>query len=392
MDRFKEVNDTLGHIFGDKLLETAAKRILSCVRDTDTVARLGGDEFTVILTNLENSEDVERVALSILTVMVEPFVLDDEHSFISASIGITIYPTDAEDMSQLLQNADQAMYFAKNNGRNCYSYFTAAMQNAAHYRLNLANDLRKALEKQQFEVYYQPIVELKSGRINKAEALIRWRHPSKGLINPALFIPVAEENGLIHDIGDWIFKQAIRQVQILRKNINPNFQISINRSPVQFLRSDGSGFNWTTYLDSLDMAGNCITIDITESLLLDATALTSEKLCAYRDAGVQIALDDFGTGYSSLSYLQKYAINYLKIDKSFVDNLTDHSNNLVLCEAMILMAHKLGMQVVAEGIETLQQSDLLKRIGCDYGQGYLFSKPVPSDEFAKLFPYPTADP
>ena len=391
LDKFKEINDTLGHILGDKLLETTAKRIMSCVRDTDTVARLGGDEFTVILTDLEHSEDVERVAQSILALMQEPFALNDEQCCISASIGITIYPTDAADIGHLMQNADQAMYAAKNNGRNCYSYFTTAMQNAAQYRLSMTHDLRQALAKQQFQVYYQPIVDLKTGRIDKAEALIRWHHPTKGLINPASFIPVAEENGLIHEIGDWVFKQAILHVELLRKHINPSFQISINRSPIQFLRSEGSGINWAAYLNSLGMSGDCLTIDITEALLQETSADTAEKLLAYRAAGIQVAIDDFGTGYSSLSYMQNFNIDYLKIHNSFICNLTDNSTHLALCEAIILMAHKLGMRVVAEGIETQQQKDLLTRIGCDYGQGYLFSRPLPAGEFANLLKTPHHD-
>ena len=385
LDRFKEVNDTLGHMLGDKLLEIAAQRLLACIRDTDTAARLGGDEFTIILADIESSKAIERIVQTILAEMIEPFPLNGEQSYVSASIGITVYPTDALDMAQLLQNADQAMYAAKDRGRNCYSYFTAAMQDAAQSRLSMANDLRIALAKQQFQVYYQPIIELKTECINKAEALIRWHHPTKGLINPALFIPVAEDNGLIHDIGDWVFKEAVQKVKILRQNINSNFQISINRSPVQFRRSEGAHFNWLSHLEMLGLAGESVVVEITEGLLLDVSMATSEKLLAYRDAGIQVSLDDFGTGYSSLSYIQKFDIDYLKIDRSFVYNLTENSTNMALCEAIIVMAHKLGMKVIAEGIETQEQCNLLKEAGCDFGQGYLFSKAVPSEEFDKLF-------
>ena len=385
LDRFKEINDTLGHLLGDKLLQIAAQRLCGCVRDTDTVSRLGGDEFTIILSNLEGAEAVERVALGILESLAEPFPLDGkQQSYVSGSLGITIYPSDATEAAQLLQNADQAMYSAKERGRNCYSYFTAAMQDAAQYRLGMANDLRDALAKQQFQVYYQPIVALKSGRIDKAEALLRWRHPLKGFISPAQFIPIAEENGLIHEIGDWVFKQAAAQAKILRQQGNLSFQISINRSPVQFRRADGASLNWWDYLQQLGLTGDSVVVEITEGLLLDATQATSEKLLAYRDAGIQVSLDDFGTGYSSLSYIQKYDIDYLKIDRSFVSNLSANSTNLALCEAIILMAHKLGMRVIAEGIETTEQRDLLLQIGCDYGQGYLYSKPVPAQEFTGL--------
>ncbi|WP_347986623.1 EAL domain-containing protein [Methylomonas sp. AM2-LC] len=385
LDRFKEVNDTLGHMLGDRLLEIAAQRLLTCIRDTDTVARLGGDEFTIILTDLDNPEAVQRVAQTILDKMMEPFPLNGEQSYVSASIGVTIFPDDGKDIAQLLQNADQAMYAAKDRGRNGFSYFTAAMQDASHHRLNMANDLRIALAKQQFQVYYQPIIELDTGFIHKAEALIRWHHPSKGLISPALFIPVAEENGLIHDIGDWVFKEAAQYVKNLRETINPCFQISINRSPVQFRRLAGFHFNWLNHLQMLGLAGDSVVIEITEGLLLDASVSTSEKLLAYRDAGIQVSLDDFGTGYSSLSYIQKFDIDYLKIDRSFVNNLAKNSTNMALCEAIILMAHKLGIKVIAEGIETEEQCALLTAAGCDYGQGYLFSRPVPPVEFEQLF-------
>ena len=384
LDRFKEVNDTLGHDHGDQLLKIASERLLSCVRGTDTVARLGGDEFTIILSDLENSEIVERVAQNILTLMAKPFPLNDEQSYVSASVGITFYPTDSEDLVQLLKNADQAMYAAKAQGRNCYSYFTASMQEVARYRSTVAQDLRVALAQQQFQVHYQPIVDLKTGAINKAEALIRWYHPQKGIVSPAQFIPIAEEIGLIHDIGDWVFKEAARQAKVLRDLSHPNFQISINKSPVQF-RSVGASFNdWTRYLEGLGLQGNSVVIEITEGLLLDASQATSDKLLAYRDAGIEVSLDDFGTGYSSLSYLKKFDIDYIKIDQSFVRNLEPDSGDMALCEAMIVMAHKLGIAVIAEGIETDQQRQLLMDANCDYGQGYLFSRPLPAKEFEQL--------
>jgi diguanylate cyclase (GGDEF)-like protein/PAS domain S-box-containing protein len=384
LDRFKEINDTLGHILGDKLLQIAAQRLCACVRDTDITARLGGDEFMVILADLDNLETVERIAQSILSNMSEPFPLNGKQSYISASIGITIYPSDASDAEQLTQNADQAMYAAKDRGRNCYSYFTVSMQEAAQHRLSMANDLRGALALQQFEVYYQPIVELQTGKINKAEALIRWHHPIKGLISPALFIPVAEEIGLIHEIGDWVFKEAAQQAKILRSTIDPRFQISINKSPIQFRRPDIMVFNWLSYLEQLKLAGDSVIIEITEGLLLDASNATFEILISYRDAGIQVSLDDFGTGYSSLSYIKKFDIDYLKIDQSFVRNLPTNITDMALCEAMILMAHKLSMKVIAEGIETPEQRDFLMQAGCDYGQGYLFSKPVPVADFEAL--------
>lgn len=384
LDRFKEVNDTLGHMLGDQLLRIAAKRLEGCVRTSDTVARLGGDEFTVLLTGQDNHEVAARVAETILRQMSEPFPLNGESAYVSASIGITLYPNDAEEAAQLLQNADQAMYAAKDKGRNCYSYFTMEMQNAAQNRLDMGRDLRQALAQRQFEVYYQPIVDLNDGRIGKAEALIRWHHPVKGMVSPALFIPVAEENGLINEIGDWVFRQAAQQVKQWRTGRVADFQVSINKSPVQFRTLENQTRDWPSQLAELGLPGSSVVIEITEGLLLDTSPNTSQKLFDYQQAGIQVSLDDFGTGYSSLSYIQKFDIDFLKIDKRFIADLSAESTNLALCEAMILMAHKLGMKVVAEGIETEQQRDLLKAIGCDYGQGYLFSRPVPAEQFEAL--------
>lgn len=385
LDRFKEINDTLGHMLGDQLLKIAAKRLCDCVRDVDTVARLGGDEFTVILTGIDHSEVAARVANSILLHMSEPFPLNDEQAYVSASIGITLFPDDATEAAQLIQNADQAMYAAKDKGRNCYSYFTIEMQNAAQNRLSMTNDLRTAIAQQQFEVHYQPIVDLSNGQIHKAEALIRWHHPTKGLISPGLFIPVAEENGLIHAIGDWVFKQAAQHVKHLRSTLAPDFQVSINKSPVQFRRIDNNApLDWPNHLQSLELPGSSVVVEITEGLLLDTSPTTSQILLYYQNAGLQIALDDFGTGYSSLAYIQKFDIDFMKIDQRFIANLTGNETSLALCEAMILMAHKLDMKVIAEGIETEQQRDLLMAIGCDYGQGYLFSRPIPANEFIAL--------
>jgi EAL domain-containing protein (putative c-di-GMP-specific phosphodiesterase class I) len=284
----------------------------------------------------------------------------------------------------LLKNADQAMYAAKNQGRNRYHYFTQSMQQAAQTRLLLMKDLRKALAGQQFRVYYQPIVVLQTEAIHKAEALIRWEHPKRGLIGPVDFIPLAEETGLIIDIGDWVFQQAAQQVGAWRKTYHSEFQISVNKSPVQFHSQLENHPSWNLHLDSLNLPGQCIVVEITEGLLLSTGSNVTNRIQEFRDAGIQVSLDDFGTGYSSLSYLNKFDIDYLKIDQSFVRNLAPGSSNMALCEAIIVMAHKLGMKVIAEGIETKQQRDLLLLAGCDYGQGFLFSKPVPAEQFEKL--------
>ena len=384
LDRFKEVNDTLGHDRGDVLLKEAANRLSSCVRETDTVARLGGDEFTIILGELDDLASVDRVAQDILRKLAEPFQLGEEVVYVSASIGVTLYPEDATDIETLLKNADQAMYAAKDQGRNRYSYFTPSMQQAVQTRMQIANDLRVALAGNQFWIAYQPIVELATGSIHKAEALLRWQHPTQGLISPAAFIPVAEDTGLIVGIGDWVFHEAAQQAKRWCESLHPAFQISVNKSPVQFHNEGQTHLAWYEHLRQLGLPGQSITVEITEGLLLDASPVVADRLLEFRDAGIQIAIDDFGTGYSALSYLKKFDIDYLKIDQSFTRNLASGSDDLALCEAIIVMAHKLDMKVIAEGVETEEQKTLLAAAGCDYAQGYLFSRPVRAEEFEKL--------
>ncbi len=390
LDHFKEVNDTLGHDMGDELLKETAERLLSCVRNTDSVgyvnavSRLGGDEFTIILNDLKVPNDVEKVAQRILDRLAEPYYLRGEMVYISVSIGITLYPKDASDAETLIKNADQTMYHAKSKGRNNFSYFTRSMQIAAQKRRAMINDLHNAIEQQQFQVVYQPIIDLATQQIHKAEALIRWQHPQRGIISPAEFIPVAEETGMIVEIGDIVFHMAIQQVAHWRESIHSDFQISINKSPVQFLSKSSKCLDWFEHMKRLGLPGECLAIEITEGLMLDQNRMVTDKLLAFRDAGVQVAVDDFGTGYSSLSYLKKFDIDFIKIDKSFVQNLSIYSGDMVLCEAIIVMAHKMGLKVVAEGIETVEQRDLLFGIGCDYGQGYFFSRPLPAEEFEKF--------
>lgn len=389
LDRFKEINDTMGHDMGDVLLIETAERIRECVRESDTVARLGGDEFTIILNGMEDHGDVERVTQNILHRLAEPFTLGEDVAYVSASIGITLYPHDGNDIDELLRNADQAMYSAKDHGRNCYQYFTPSMQKAAQSRMRLASDLRQALGNNEFMLHYQPIVELKTGKIYKAEALIRWQHPRQGLVSPEDFIPIAEDTGLILEIGEWVFQQAAIEVARLRNSYHPEFQISVNKSPVQFHNTHSkSHVSWLEFLSKIGLPGHSIAIEITENLLLDLDSTVIDKLYAFRDAGIQVAIDDFGTGYSSLSYLKKFDIDYLKIDRMYISNLVPNSNDLALCEAIIVMAHKLGLKVIAEGVETSLQRDLLMEAGCDYAQGYFFSRPLAVDMFEKFINNP----
>ena len=384
LDYFKEVNDTFGHGLGDKLLQGTARRLLHCVRDSDTVARVGSDEFAIIIGDIVDVHSVERVVHAILHVIAEPFHVGVEQIYLSASVGITFYPDDAADSDMLLKNADQAMYAAKEQGRNCFRFFTSSMHEAAQARKRLIADLRTALAERQFSLHYQPIVDLKSGVIRKAEALVRWEHPQRGIISPAAFIGIAEETGMIVALGDWVFREAVRQAAAWYCPQRADFQVSINVSPVQFLNQGLDHEAWLEHLRQLRMKGGNVVVEITEGLLMDARPEITDQLLRFRDSGMQVALDDFGTGYSSLSYLKKFDIDYIKIDRSFVCNLAPGSDDLALCEAIIVMAHRLGLKVIAEGVETEVQRALLAASGCDCAQGYLFSKPVPAEEFAKL--------
>ena len=388
LDHFKEINDTLGHDAGDALLKEVAQRLSACIRHTDTVARLGGDEFTVILGELDDVEAVERGAHAMLQSLAEPFKLRAETIYLSASIGITLFPHDATELDALCKNADQAMYAAKNQGRNQFSYFMPSMQRAAQARMRMVNDLRLALPHNELHVLYQPIVELASGRIRKAEALVRWAHPVRGAVSPVEFVPLAEETGLIVGIGDWVLLQAFRQAAHWRETIDAGFQVSVNLSPAQFRRHAQGGSLLPQRLRSSAVLGSYvggeITIEITEGMLLESTHAIHEQLLLLRDRGIEVSIDDFGTGYSSLSYLKKFRIDYLKIDQSFVRKMEAGSDDLALCEAIVVMGHKLGIKVIAEGVETPEQHQLLAGAGCDFGQGFLFSAPVAGAELTPL--------
>lgn len=383
LDQFKEVNDALGHDIGDMLLKQVAQRLPHCIRQIDEVARIGGDEFTVIMGGLEGTDSVERVARNILRMLAKPFHVQNNTIHISGSIGITLFPQDAVDADVLLKNADQAMYAAKDQGRNQFNYFMPSMQLHAQARMLMANDLRAALAGNQFDVVYQPIVELSTGAIHKAEALLRWRRPGCGLVDPTEFIPIAEQTGMIIAIGEWIWEKAVQQVACWRRTIDPGFQVSINMSPVQVRNSHISRGAWfeqrrTSGRSPSSLRGE-IVVEITEGLLLEASDTVTRQLQGFRDAGVQLSIDDFGTGYSALSYLKKFHIDYLKIDQAFVRKMTADSDDLALCQAIVVMGHKLGIRVIAEGVETREQRDLLTAAGCDYGQGYLFARPVSAE-------------
>nr|WP_289851836.1 EAL domain-containing protein [Marinobacter salexigens] len=390
LDHFKDVNDTLGHPVGDQLLVEAAVRISSCVRDSDTVARMSGDEFTVILPRLANTLDGEKVAEQIIHVLAKPYIINNETIYVQASAGISFCPQDAAEAFQLISNADQAMYAAKTSGRNRLAYFTQSLHDEAQNRLKLMHDMHFAVENRQFELHFQPIIDFASGHVSKAEALIRWNHPERGMISPAEFIPLAEESGLIVKIGDWVFREAAAQAKRWCELYDIGLQISVNVSPVQFQSDALSIEDWLHHLNEIGLDANHLSIEITEGLLLNASDDVKEKLLRFRDAGIQVAIDDFGVGYSALSYLKRFDIDYLKIDQSFIQNLETNQNDLVLSEAIVMMAHRLGLNVIAEGVETQAQRHLLLEIGCDHGQGYFFSRPLPAAAFEEFLVKPVA--
>lgn len=380
LDHFKEINDSLGHDIGDELLREVAQRLKGILRESDIIARLGGDEFAIILTATNEPANIEHIAEAILKKIAEPYSLVSEQSYVSASIGITLFPNDSTSADTLLKNADQAMYQSKAEGKNTYNYFTSGMQKIADRRHRLSSEMHTALAESQFELHFQPIVDLKTGESHKAEALIRWNHPTNGQISPGEFIPIAENNGLIEAIGEWVFHTSLDAIQRCRL-IDDQFQIGINKSPYQFDRRKNHS-DWMKELEQRGIPANSIVIEITEGLL--ANDNINPQLLDFRDAGIQVSIDDFGTGYSSLSYLKKFDIDYLKIDQSFVRNLAPGSDDLALCEAIIAMAHRLGIKVIAEGVETSEQRELLVHAGCDFGQGFLFSAPLPLESFCQF--------
>ena len=384
LDRFKDVNDTLGHDMGDLLLAEASSRLKKSVREVDTVSRLGGDEFTIILGHIDDPLSVQRVCQQLLEALAEPFQLDDEKVYVTASIGVTFYPGDSRDTEALQRNADQAMYAAKGLGRNRYHFFTPELQQRARRKRGMIDDLRAAMHQSQLEIHYQPVVSMRDGSVSRAEALLRWPHPESGMISPSIFIPIAEESGLIGELGNWIFYNAVEQAGRWREQINPDFQVSFNTTPLQWVDAHDAMNEWFTYLRDAGINGQALCVEITEALLMNANDRISNRFLEFRDAGIQVSIDEFGTGYSSLVYLKQFEIDYLKIDHSFVRNLGRGQNDHALCEATIVMAHKLGIQVIAEGVESETQDQLLREIGCDFGQGFLYSKALPAAEFESL--------
>ncbi|HQU15580.1 MAG: hypothetical protein B7Z66_00850 [Chromatiales bacterium 21-64-14] len=377
LDRFKLINDSLGHGAGDLLLQSVAQRLTACVRKGDIVGRLGGDEFTVIVEGVASAQEAALIAQKVLVVLAEPFMLDSREVFVTASIGIALYPFDGGDHGTLLKNADVAMYRAKDYGRNNYQFYTAEMSARAMERLELENDLRRALERNEFLLHYQPQVHLASGEIIGLEALIRWHHPDLGMVPPADFIQPAEETGLIVPIGEWVLFSACQQARAWQDAGHQRVRVAVNLSGRQLKQRDlvdtVRGVLSDTGLDP-----KWLELELTESSIMQNDKLTRSTLWELHDMGVRLSIDDFGTGYSSLSYLKRFPIDTLKIDRSFVRDITTDPDDAAIATAIIAMAHNLKLDVVAEGVETVEQRQFLQDRGCDAIQGYLVSRPVPA--------------
>ena len=383
LDRFKAINDSLGHQIGDKLLYEVSKRIRHVIRESDVVTRLGGDEFLVMMDMINQPEDAEQVAQKIIHALQAEFNIDSKEIYISASIGISIFPKDGSDVDSTIKAADIAMYQVKNNGKNNHCFYSAELSKDVVERFTMESQLRRALERKQFEVYYQPQVSLVTGEIIGAEALIRWNHPELGLVSPARFIPVAEETGLIVQIGEWVLRQAALQAMQWIKDGHAIQWISVNVSGVQVMRSS---FADTVYgiLVETDCKPSVLELEITESTVMQNTEYVIDTFNRIKQLGVRLAIDDFGTGYSSLSILKRLPLDKIKIDQSFVRDLPHDQDDAAIASAIYAMARSLGFSVIAEGVETLAHAEFLKNMGCEEAQGYLYSKPVTTTEFNKL--------
>ena len=380
LDHFKAINDSLGHTVGDGLLRQVARRLLECVRKVDTISRMGGDEFVAVLLNAD-MDGAATVAERMLKYLGEPYDVSGHRINTTPSIGISVFPNDGQDREKLIKQADVAMYHAKDNGRNNYQFFTAEMNKSVMERILLENGLREALERNEMVLHYQPQIDTVSRRILGAEALLRWNHPEKGLIQPGRFIPVAEDSGLIVPIGAWVIREVCRQIRAWQDDGLHVCRISINLAARQ-LRDLNLVDSIRAALDENNVDPHLLEFELTESTLMIDSAIIDRHLQELARLGVELSIDDFGVGYSNLSYLKRFSFNRLKIDRSFVQDLPNDIDDTAIVSAVISLSHALNMQVVAEGVETLEQLALLQTLGCSAAQGFLFSKPLPSKQFA----------
>jgi diguanylate cyclase (GGDEF)-like protein len=383
IDRFKVINDSLGHSTGDELLRGVAERLRACVREVDTVARLGGDEFTVLIAGLAADEDALKVAHKILETVRLPFQLDERELFVTTSVGIALYPADGLDAETLVRNADTAMYRAKDQGRDHCQLYTPAMNSRALERLSLESRLRQALQNEELVVFYQPVVDLSTGVVRGAEALLRWNHPQLGLLPPGEFIPLAEASGLIIGVGEWVLRRACAQMHSWHHLGFPGLSVAVNLSTRQFQQADLVSQVNRALQDSGLEAG-ALDLEITETNAMHNAEASVVTLGGLKALGVRISLDDFGTGYSSLSYLKRFPIDTIKLDQSFVRDVTSDPDDAAISSAVIAMAHSLELSVVAEGVETEEQLAFLRSQGCDRMQGHLLSPALPAEDFERF--------
>ena len=383
MDRFKVINDTLGHDIGDMLLQEFGKRLVECVRSSDTVARLGGDEFIILLEDMADKGDASTVADKVINVLTTPFVLNGRELFMTTSIGISVFPGDGDDVASMLKNADTAMYRAKEQGRNNYQFYSADMSNKALERLAMETQLRWALDRNEFVLYYQPKLDYRSGKIVGAEALIRWVHPEQGLVSPAEFIPMLEETGLVVPVGEWVLKTACAQHKAWKDAGLTGICMSVNLSARQ-LEQAGLLQSVQDVIEDFDLKPGDLELELTESIIMNNAEKTIEILNSISRLGVGFSVDDFGTGYSSLAYLKRFPIQTIKIDRAFVKDITTDPDDESIVKAIIAMSRSLKLEIIAEGVESEAQAIFLQQYGCNYMQGFLFSKPVPAAEFAAL--------
>lgn len=386
LDRFKQVNDSFGHPVGDQLLQAVAGRLASHVRAGDSVARTAGDEFGLVLTGMKAAHDAGEVAQKILDSFAHnPVSIGDSEIFVTLSMGISIYPFDGVDTTTLVKNADAALHHAKNEGRNNFQYYAGQMNASAWQRLKLETELRRALAREEFVLHYQPQIDLDSGKIIGMEALLRWQSAERGLVSPGEFIPLLEETGLILPVGEWVLRSACKQARTWQEAGFSDIHIAVNLSALQFRQPDFAGVVMDILKENgLDPALRTIELELTESLLMHNVAGTMDTLNKLNETGIQFSIDDFGTGYSSLSYLKRFPISSLKIDQSFVRDLPSDHNDEKIVAAIIALGHSLGLNVIAEGVETTTQLARLRKMGCDEMQGYLFSRPVPAEEMTHL--------
>ena len=383
LDNFKTVNDTLGHEFGDELLQGAAMRIRSALRSEDTVARLGGDEFIVLISDPKTTQDVAYVAAKIIESMAVPFIISGHTFHITCSIGMSVYPRDGKDSGVLMRTADEALYQVKKEGRNHAAFHTPEMHAAALEYVRMENDLREALKGNQFLLHYQPQVDLQTGKIIGAEALVRWLHPQRGLVPPTKFIALAEEKGIILPLGTWILEEACRQTRAWQRDGVPVVPVSVNLSPLQ-CREVTLAHTVRRVLRETGLNPALLELEITESTLMAQTETLRARMIEIKNLGIRFSLDDFGTGYSSLSYLTRFPIDTLKIDRSFVRDMIDDPKDLAVVDTIVDLADNLQLRTVAEGVEKMEQITLLKLLGCHSIQGYYFSRPVPADDFQRM--------